>query len=399
MRIAMIGPFGFHPNKTMRSRALRLAQALHARGHAAALFMPPWQTPAAANRRWEEEGVLVRNVPLRGGTPGITRRLVREALAWEPDVVHCFKPKAYSGLVAWWLWQFQRWRVRLVMDSDDWEGWGGWNDRGAYTAVQKQFFAWQERYGMTHNHALTVASRELETRALAMGLPRARVVYVPNGPGIAVDAPVAAARRAQKRSELGIGAGPVVLLYSRLFEYDTQRLVAVLAAVNAAVANLTILSVGAGLFAEEAAQLRAQLDTAGLLDAVVDVGWVDEAELPLLLSLADVGLYLMDDTLLNRAKCPVKLADMAGMGVPVVGEAVGQVPEYVLPGETGLLRPSGDVVGLAADVVALLTDPDRRARLGSHGREHIQRHFTWPVLADALSAAYARTATAPDQAP
>jgi hypothetical protein len=49
MRIAMIGPFGFHPNKTMHSRALGLARPLVERGHQVAIFMPPWQTPAEAN--------------------------------------------------------------------------------------------------------------------------------------------------------------------------------------------------------------------------------------------------------------------------------------------------------------------------------------------------------------
>ena len=55
MLIAMVGPFGFHPNKTMRARAFQLARPLAQQGHDVALFMPPWQTPAAAGRVWVEE--------------------------------------------------------------------------------------------------------------------------------------------------------------------------------------------------------------------------------------------------------------------------------------------------------------------------------------------------------
>ena len=84
MRIAMIGPFGLHPKQTMRSRALGLARPLVARGHAVRLFMPPWETPDEADRTWSEDGVELRYVPLRGGTLGITRSLVNEALAWRP---------------------------------------------------------------------------------------------------------------------------------------------------------------------------------------------------------------------------------------------------------------------------------------------------------------------------
>ncbi|MBE2225334.1 MAG: glycosyltransferase, partial [Anaerolineae bacterium] len=89
MRIAMVGPFGFHPNKTMRSRALGLARPLSAQGHTVQIFMPPWHTPDKADQTWQEDGVTLRYVPLKGGTPGITRQLVHELLTWQPDVVHC----------------------------------------------------------------------------------------------------------------------------------------------------------------------------------------------------------------------------------------------------------------------------------------------------------------------
>ena len=384
MRIAMVGPFGFHPNKTMRSRALGLARPLAARGHQVQIVMPPWQTPAEADKRWQEDGVLVRNIPLSGGLPGVTRRLVREVLDWQPDVVHCFKPKAYSGLAAWWLWQFHRRDVRLVVDSDDWEGWGGWNDLAPYSAAQKHFFAWQERWGMTHCHVLTVASRALQTLAWGHGVPPDRVAYVPNGAGIRTQLAATHKRGSDSDGE----AAPTVLLYSRLFEFETGRLVAALRGVKTAVPTLRILAVGAGLYDADAAQFRQQLAEADLLDAVEDAGWVEEEALPALLSRADVGLYLMEDTLLNRAKCPVKLADMLALGIPVVGEAVGQVSEYVLHGQTGLLRPSGDTAGLTADLIRLLTDPEERARMAGNGRRHYAENFAWSRLADRLEYVY-----------
>ena len=364
MRVAMIGPFGLHPKQTMRSRALGLARPLGGRGHAVRLIMPPWETPAEAGRMWTEDGVELRYVPLGGGAPGIARRLAREALAWRPDVIHCFKPKGYSGLAAEWLWRFHRGRARLVMDSDDWEGAGGWNDVAPYSPLQKRFFARQERYGLTHAHAVTVASRTLESLTWSLGVPPERVIYLPNGPGIPLLA-VSPAERAAERARLGVGARPTVLVYSRLFDFDTARLAAGLAGVRAAVPDVAVLLVGAGLYAADSARFREQLAAAGLLDAVIDVGWVELAVLPATLAAADVGLYLMDDTLLNRAKCPVKLADMLAAGVPVVAEAVGQVPEYVRDGRTGVLCVTGDVAGMVAAVVALIS----KAGVASAGQE------------------------------
>ncbi|HSH03364.1 MAG TPA: glycosyltransferase, partial [Anaerolineae bacterium] len=304
MRVVMVGPFGFHPNKTMRSRALPLARGLVARGHEVLVVMPPWQTPAEGGRRWVEDGVSVSYVTLGGGIVGITRRLVGGVRAWEPDIVHCFKPKAYSGLVSWWLWQ-RGWRQGLVMDTDDWEGWGGWNERADYSWSQKHFFAWQERWGLTHCSGVTVASRHLETLVWGLGVAREKVAYVPNGSGLRW--PVAEA--SGLRAELGWEKRPILLLYSRLFEFDVSRLTRILERVREQVPDLAILSIGTGLFAEEAAQLREEWQVAGLLESVHDLGWVEEQLLPGVLAVADVGIYLMDDTLLNRTKCPVKLAD------------------------------------------------------------------------------------------
>jgi glycosyltransferase involved in cell wall biosynthesis len=384
MRIAMVGPFGFHPNKTMRSRAFQFARALVQQGHQVGIFMPPWHTPKEAGRQWNEDGVYIEYVSLAGGVIPTTVRLVRGALAFRANVVHCFKPKAYSGLVAWWLWQTRRNRLPLVVDSDDWEGPGGWNDLAPYSPVQRRFFAWQERWGLRHCHALTVASKTLQSLAWAHGAPAERVHYIPNGPGIGTDT----SGFADRRAELGLAGRPVVLLYSRLFEFDMQQLVAVLRRVQAHEPALAILAVGGGLFAAQAQDLRSQLAEAGLLSAFVDVGWRPEGELPALLAAADVGVYLMADTLLNRTKCPVKLADMAAVGLPVVAEAVGQVPEYVIPERTGKLREVGDEAGIATDIVSLFRNDELRLRLGEGARAHIAANFEWKRLAERLLCAY-----------
>jgi glycosyltransferase involved in cell wall biosynthesis len=361
MRVAMVGPFGFRPKKTMRARAFRLAQALVAQGQQVAIFMPPWHTPDEADRTWSEDGVRLRYVALGGGPVAIIGRLCREVSAWQPDVVWLFKPKAYSALVGEWFWQTARQRLRLVMDSDDWEGWGGWNEREPYPRPLKHFFAWQERRGMAHCHALTVASRALETLAWGQGIPPQQVHYLPNGSGLTLPDP-----------PLVVGADrPTLLLYSRFFEFDNTRLIAILERVRQPVPQVRLRVVGAALTAEEGAEFG-RLLTRHALDGMVEaLGWLPEEEVPAALASADVGLYLMDDTLINRTKCPVKLADMAAIGLPIAGEAVGQVAEYVQDGRTGLLRPSGDVDGVAADVVALLESAEMRTRFGTAARQHM----------------------------
>lgn len=384
MRIAMIGPFGFHPNKTMRSRALQLARRLVGRGHTVKIFMPPWQTPEEEGKSWNEDGVEVQYTGTGGGYLGRAISLTRHVIHWNPEIAHSFKPKAYSGLASWWLWYFHRSRIKLVTDSDDWEGSGGWNDVAPYSKAQKRFFDWQENWGLRHNQALTVASKELESRARSIGLPSEKVFYLPNGPGILI----AKNGGSSKRAELGLGERPVILLYSRLFEFDTTRLAGILSKVKDALPDLAVLTVGMSLFDSDAVGFKEAVGKAELEHAIVDVGWVEEAELPLFLQAADAGIYLIDDNLINRSKCPVKLADMLSVGLPVAAEDVGQVSEYVIRDKTGLLRQSGDSDGIASDLVALLQDKELRKRLGQGARELIEGRFSWERLAVTAEDAY-----------
>ncbi len=367
----------------MRSRALPLAEALSG-DHQLKIFMPPWQTPEKEDRTWQEGEVEIRYVALGGGVPVVTGRLLREVISWKPDVVHAFKPKAYSGLVSWWIWRFYRRRIRLVIDTDDWEGSGGWNERAPYTLFQKKFFGWQEDWGLTHNHAVTVASQTLQSLVWAKGVPAERVYYLPNGSCIeGINK-----KGANQREQLGLVDRPVLLLYSRLFEFDIDRLIRILSRVHSSLPDLAVLAVGMSLYAEDAAVLRDRLEEAGLADAVFDLGWLEEKDLPGVLSSADLGLYLMDDTLLNRTKCPVKLADMLSLGVPVVAEDVGQVPEYVRHRQTGLLYNSGDIAAIADGVIEILTDENERKVLSTAAAAHIKERFSWRQLANTAIEAY-----------
>ncbi len=125
----------------------------------------------------------LRTLQLPAGVPGLfhvntTRRLVQRALDFQPDVIHCFKPKAYAGLAAWWLWQLKRVgrvKARLIVDTDDWEGAGGWNDLNQYSWAQKKMFAWQEQWGLTHNDGVTVASKALQSIVWSLGVKPERV--------------------------------------------------------------------------------------------------------------------------------------------------------------------------------------------------------------------------------
>jgi glycosyltransferase involved in cell wall biosynthesis len=62
-------------------------------------------------------------------------------------------------------------------------------------------------------------------------------------------------------------------------------------------------------------------------------------------------------------------------GVPVIATAIGGLPEVITHGETGYLFPVGDVAGMAAGAVALLTDPARHALFRAQARKRAEGAF------------------------
>lgn len=392
MHIVMVGPFGLRRKGTMRARALPLARALVARGHRVTVLLPPWDSPQDAERTWEDAGVRVEHIRLprqlsTAGHLAITRRLVQRVFELRPDVVHAFKPKAYSGLVATVLWGLRRVgraRPRLVVDTDDWEGPGGWNEIEPYTWSQRRFFAWQERWGLTHCDAVTVASRALQTLVWGLGVAPEAVHYVPNGADAGQIRSEAAARvtvPSVRRSE------PTVLLYTRFVEFRVARLVAIWQRVCQAVPEARLIVVGRGLRGEERAFLQ-QITARGLRQTVRYLGWPGTAVVPGLLAATDVAILPFDDTLVNRTKCSMRLVELMAAGVPVVADRVGQNAEYIEDGRSGRLVPAGDVRAFATAVIELLRDEGGRRAMGTAAAARIAAHFTWQRLVLRVEQAY-----------
>ena len=395
MKVVMIGPFGLQPKGTMRVRALPMAQALAARGHSMTLLIPPWDHPADAGREWQEDGVRVVNLRLPPRLPllfhlWLALRLVRYALSLHPDVVHCFKPKAYAGLVHFVLWWLRRLQLipplRLVVDADDWEQ--AWNAAGDYSRLQKLVFAWQERWGLSHADAVVVASRELARLAESAGVAARRIFYVPNGvPPSGGDTASLARMAPTVRMLWELDEAPVVLLYTRFFEFRLERVVEILRRLVAQEPRVRLLVVGEGLFGEEA-ELDELLTAAGLADYAVFTGWVEAERLPGYFAAADVAIFPYDDTLINRAKCSVKLTELLAAGVPVVADAIGQNTEYIVDGESGLLVSPEDDAAFAEAVVRLLGDAELRARLGAAAARRMRERFAWNNLVAEVEKAY-----------
>ena len=376
----MVGPFALAPKATVSARALPMAQALVRRGHKVSVLLAPYDHLADSGQVFDLAGVRVINLALKrvtGVTPLFAAwRLAALARRLHPDVIHVFKPVGYAALAGMVLRGTTR--LPLITDTDDWEGTGGWNSVNPYPQHWKRFFDFQERWLPRHSAAVTVASRTLQTLVWGMGVPPHRVIYVPNCPGEAIlkrREQVQEADKRRVRASLGVGDAPLAMYVGHITLGDDLDLA--LAAVKQVrkrlpEARLAIVGAGEGL-----ARLRSLAAKLDLTDAICFTGWIEHSEVPAYLAAADAAIYPYRDTLINRAKCSIKILEYMAMGKAIVTHRVGQNLEYLQNEKSGILVEPGSVRAFAEGLLAVLANRALAERLGTNAVQRIDKEFNW----------------------
>lgn len=394
MRIVMIGPFAWAPKGTVSARAFLIARALVKRGHQVTILMPPYDNPSHAGFEWASDGVQLVNVPLPSWGDSAWARLVvplkiaRRAAALKPDLIHVFKPLGYAGLSGLHL-RVLRSHLPLVLDSDDWEGRGGWADVNTYPFLWRWFFSWQERWLARRADAVTVASRTLQTQMWGFGLRPDSVYYLPNGPShLFRNRNVAAEEQHRLRQALGVGDAPLALYIGHIsYRSEANLLVEALPPVIQKFPTIRVVIIGAG---EGMGLLQEHVQRAGLGGRVLFVGQLDHLRTSVFLAAADLALYPYRDSLVNRAKSPSKITAYMAMGLPIVASAVGESVQYLDGGRAGLLVEPGDAGAFGEGMIALLADPRHSAELGRRAEQRVWEHYDWERQVLTVEQAYRR---------
>jgi len=212
-----------------------------------------------------------------------------------------------------------------------------------------------------------------------IGLPQESVLTLRNA--IAPLAPVDAAGRAAARADLGLGADDLVVgTLGRLCEPKKGLAVFLDAAGRIAAAHPRARFVLAG-DGPARRDLEARAAAAGLAGRVRFAG--ERRDINRLLAAYDL---FVQPSLWEGFGLTV--IEAMAMERPVVATAVGGLPALVRDGDCGLLVPPGDPAALAAAVIGLLADPERRARFGRAGRARALSEFDIDRLVDDTAGLY-----------
>jgi glycosyltransferase involved in cell wall biosynthesis len=111
-------------------------------------------------------------------------------------------------------------------------------------------------------------------------------------------------------------------------------------------------------------------------------GWMDQADLPAVYSLADVYLYPS-----KLEAFPIPVTEAMACGTPVVTSKVNGLEE--IAGDGAVLVDPEDPSHIAGGVLEILGDPETKARVSAAGLERVKR-FSWERCARETLAAFER---------
>jgi glycosyltransferase involved in cell wall biosynthesis len=220
---------------------------------------------------------------------------------------------------------------------------------------------------------LAINSRSALAQAAALGVPGARLSYLPN----VVDVDAFRPSRSPDRglNLLAVGRLEAVKRHDRFLDV-VRRAIDALPDVD-----IRATIVGEGLLG---ADLARHADSLGISDRVT---FLANAEMDRVYQDASM-LVLTSD---NEGTPNVVLEAMAA-ALPVVAFTVGGVPEIITNDDIGSLIPPGDMGALTTAVIALCRDRTSREAMGAQARRYVEQSRSTEAITRHLWSLYESTA-------
>lgn len=232
-------------------------------------------------------------------------------------------------------------------------------------------------------------------------LPRCDLVFVQSegmrraiaaegiAPDLMVPVPMGVARQVldSRAGDAAAVERPAVLYLGSMVRLrHLETIVAAFRHVIAAVPRATLYFVG-GENREDVDFLRAEASKLGVADKIIFTGALPREEAFAYVRAADVCLSPIYPTPILDVASPTKLVEYMAFGKPVVANEQPEQADVIAASGGGLVVPWSEE-RFAAAIVELLRDPARAAEMGRRGREYVERHRTYGVIAANVERAY-----------
>jgi len=303
--------------------------------------------------RARRQGISVRMVHCKGRADWRAVRQIEEYIQEdEVDLVHThgYKADLYGYLAAW------RCHKAVVATCHNWVG--GTAALGIYNQL--------DRMVLKKFNALAAVSDTVAQRLRAFGVSAEKIKTIANGIDVKVF------ERAEPQPLLRAEGSTVVGVVARLdlqkgFEYllrATRELCQMFP-------GLKMVIVGEG---PDRDAIEEMIEQYGLRSNVILAG--QQSNMP--------GVYAAMDIFvlpsLNEG-LPMTILEAMAASKPVIATRVGAIPSVIKDGENGLLVAPKDSEGLRNAIASLLSDPERRRRLGDQAHTWVSQNYTSEAMA------------------
>lgn len=122
----------------------------------------------------------------------------------------------------------------------------------------------------------------------------------------------------------------------------------------------------------------------GLEDKVFWMGEFSRDQIPAIIKNADLLVLPRPNSKQAQGGFPTKLGEYLASGNPVCATTVGEIPDYLVDGESVYFAEPGSVNSFADAMKRALSNPTEAKRIGSNGREVAETHFNKDIQAKKL---------------
>mgnify|MGYP001572005738 CR=1 FL=1 len=172
-----------------------------------------------------------------------------------------------------------------------------------------------------------------------------------------------------------------IITVSRLVKKNgVKDLIDAIAIIKKEIPDIKLLIVGDG---EQAKELKTKSLLLGLKNNTEFVGEISHDLLPQYLAMANIFVRPS----LSEGLGTAFLEAMAA-GLPVVGTAVGGIPDFLKDKQTGLFCKPGDPDDIADKIIMLLENDELRNRLAGNGRRLVEEKYDWEKIASEFAKLY-----------
>jgi glycosyltransferase involved in cell wall biosynthesis len=289
-------------------------------------------------------------------------RLIRFIRSQRVDVLHAHK----FGSNVWGSLIGRLARVPVVLAHEH-----TWSFEG------QRLRRWIDRWvvGRLADAVIAVSEADSERMSKLVGVPRDRIVLIPNGIPTLAPGDRTAIRRA---AGIPDGAAVLVTVANLRPQKAIDVLIRALALIRERFPDTYLVIAGGG----DRGPLEKLAVELGISAAIVFLG--ARRDVGNVLAAGDVAVSSSD-----FEGSPLSTMEYLAAGLPVVATDVGGMPDLVHHGENGLLVPRRDPAALASAVCDLLADPERARQMGERGLELQRREFSLAAMVKRVEALYA----------